>query len=50
MILKINIRNGFFYVGPVLSETEDFITLLDKRNREVSINKYDIVTKEVIEE
>ena len=49
MYVKINLRNGYFYEGLLLNEDEHFITVRDRKEREISVNKADIVTKEVIE-
>lgn len=46
MKVKINLRNGFYFSGEVISEDENFITIIDKKGKSVSINKQDIVTKE----
>ena len=46
--VKINLRNGYYYVGELTSEDNNFISLIDKTNKPVTINKQDIVTKEII--
>ena len=48
MIVKINLRNGYYYCGLVLDEDDNFITLQDIKNKKISINKKDIVTKEEV--
>lgn len=49
MRVKINLRNGFYYSGNVLKEDHEFITILDKHDKVVEINKKDISTKEVLD-
>ena len=46
--IKVNLRNGFYYVGKITSEDNIFITMIDKNGKTVSINKQDIITKEII--
>ena len=41
--VKIDISNGYYYEGLVLSTDENSITLKDKKNRLVTINNSDIL-------
>lgn len=38
----ITLVNGFNYVGYVVSADENFLTILDKTNKQVSLNKNSI--------
>ena len=49
MKVKINLRNGFYFSGEVISEDDNFINIIDKKGKPVSISKKDIVTKEEID-
>lgn len=48
-MIKITLRNGYYYKGDILKETETHITIKDFKGNEVEINKLDISVKEVLE-
>ena len=46
--VHIELHNGFFYIGRVLSADDDFIEIFDRTNKKVSISKQSIASlKEV---
>jgi len=50
MKIKVTLKNGFYYQGSVLKETNTTITIRDLRGNEVTISKSEIVVKEVLEQ
>jgi len=48
-ILKINLTNGQYFLGRVISQNGDLITILDKVGKEVLLNLNSIMSLEVKE-
>ncbi len=47
-LIKINLSNGFFYIGRVLEQDGDIILLKDKTGKRVQINLKQIMSLEVL--
>jgi hypothetical protein len=47
-LIKVNLSNGFFYIGRVLEQDGDIIILLDKTNKKVQLNLKQILSLEVL--
>jgi small nuclear ribonucleoprotein (snRNP)-like protein len=45
--VRIILLNGFAYLGLVVEENEDFLTIIDKNNRKVQVNRKSISCLEV---
>ena len=47
IIITIRLNNGFYYKGEILEENERYLILKDVKNKEVTISKDAIMTREV---
>lgn len=45
--VRIVLQNNIFYSGKILAEDENFLTILDKFNFKVRLNKNQIISLEV---
>jgi len=49
-MIKLSLKNGFYYKGTIISEDNYTITIIDIKNREVTISKDQIAVKEEIDD
>ena len=47
LLIKIILRNGFYYKGIIIKEDNEFLFIKDIKGKEVQIRKEDISVKEV---
>ena len=45
-MIVIRLKNGYYYKGEILEENEQFLTIKDVKNKEVTISKEQIAVRE----
>ena len=45
-MIKVTLKNGFYYKGYIISESDDFLKIKDIKDKIVEINKTEIIVRE----